>query len=121
MADRIEIGFKEGIRDALGDKIKGRIIEHLKIAVDRVRTIEVHTINGDLTVAELQKAAAGPLSDAIIQDFAVNSGLADRFDWLIEVGFRPGVTDNVGKTAKEAIELYISELKQAGLETSDLL
>jgi phosphoribosylformylglycinamidine synthase subunit PurSL len=120
MTDRIEIGFKEGIRDALGDKIKGRIVEHLKIAVNRVRTIEVHTIDGDLTVAELEKAAAGPLSDAIIQDFAVNSGLADRFDWLIEVGFRPGVTDNVGKTAKEAIELLlgISSDRLYGVYTS---
>jgi len=107
MADRIEIGFKEGIRDALGDKVARRINEHLQIAVDRVRTIEVHTIDGDLTHEELERAARGPLSDPIIQDYEINKGLADRFDWLIEVGFRPGVTDNVGKTAREAIDLLL--------------
>jgi phosphoribosylformylglycinamidine synthase II len=107
MADRIEIGFKEGIRDAHGEKIKRRIVEHLHINVDSVKTIEVHTIEGNLTDEELAMVAAGPLSDPIIQNFSINSGLADCFDWLIEVGFRPGVTDNVGKTAKEAMELLL--------------
>jgi phosphoribosylformylglycinamidine synthase II len=107
MADRIEIGFKEEIRDAHGEKIKRRIIEHLHINIDSVKTIEVHTIEGKLTEEELAMVAAGPLSDPIIQNFSINSGLADRFDWLIEVGYRAGVTDNVGKTAKEAIELLL--------------
>jgi len=107
MADRIEIGFREGIRDALGEKIAKRIVEHLQIAVDRVRTIEVQTIDGRLSLEELGKIAQGPFSDPIIQEYAINRGLADRFDWLVEVGFRPGVTDNVGKTAKEAAELLL--------------
>ena len=120
MADRIEIGFKEGIRDALGEKIKRRIVEHLHINVDSVKTIEVHTIEGKLTQEELEMAAAGPLSDPIIQNFNINGGLADRFDWLIEVGFRPGVTDNVGKTAREAIELLLdkSSDRLSGVYTS---
>ncbi|MCK9231219.1 MAG: AIR synthase-related protein [Syntrophales bacterium] len=107
MLNRIEIGFREGIRDALGEKIRRRIVEHLGLAVDRVRTVDVYTIEGDLTTAELEAAAAGPLSDPIIQTWSVNRALADRFDWLVEVGFRPGVTDNVGKTAGEAIRLLL--------------
>ena len=120
MADRIEIGFKKGIRDALGEKIKRRIIEHLHIAVDSVKTIEIHTIDGNLTREDLELVAAGPLSDPIIQNFAINSGLADRFDWMIEVGFRPGVTDNVGKTARESIELLLGNTSDrlSGVYTS---
>ena len=109
MADRIEIGFKEGVRDALGEKIRRRIVEHLQIHVDEVRTIEVYTIDAKFTGEELKKAASGPLSDPIIHDFAINSGLADRFAWLIEVGFKPGVTDNVGKTAREALQLLLGK------------
>jgi len=105
MASRIEIGFKKGIRDALGERIKKRIVEHLRIHVDWVKTIEVYTIDEPLAPEELEKAACGPLSDPIIQEIAINRGLAQGFDWLIEVGFRPGVTDNVGKTAGEAITL----------------
>jgi phosphoribosylformylglycinamidine synthase II len=109
MADRIEIGFKGGIRDALGEKIRRRIVEHLDIQADTVRTVEVYTIDDGLTVDELRLAAIGPLSDPVIQEAAVNSPLVERFDWLIEVGFRPGVTDNVGKTAREALGLLLGK------------
>ena len=109
MPDRIEIGFKKGIRDALGEKIRRRIVEHLGIQVDAVKTVEVYTIDDGLKGDELRKAAVGPLSDPVIQEFAVNRPLMDCFDWLIEVGFRPGVTDNVGKTAREAIGLLMGK------------
>ena len=107
MVNRIEIGFRNNIRDALGEKLKRRIVENLRIDVEEVSTIDVFTIEGNLTKAELREAATGPLSDPVIQKHAVNSALAEGFDWLIEVGFLPGVTDNVGKTATEAIELLV--------------
>ena len=53
MAHRIEIGLKEGIRDALGEKIKRRIVEHLCIPVDRVRTVDVYTLDGQLVHAKV--------------------------------------------------------------------
>ena len=99
MAHRIEIGFREGIRDALGEKIKRRINEHLHIPVETVRTVEVYTLDGEFSREELERAATGPLSDAVIQHYAIDGAVAAAawdFDWLIEVGFRPGVTDNVG-------------------------
>ena len=121
MADRIEVGFKKGIRDALGEKIKRRISANFSLPVERVHVIDVYTIEGGLTKDELKQAAAGPLSDPVIQRFAVNTPLAGDFDWLIEVGFRPGVTDNVGKTAREAIELLLAEknnTRKIGVYTS---
>jgi len=114
MANRIEVGFKTGIRDALGEKTKKRIIDTLALKVSNVATIEVYTIDGELSAAELQEAASGPLSDPVIQEFSINRPLAKNFDWLIEVGFRPGVTDNVGKTAREAIELLLGDAAVPG-------
>ncbi|MGD0275969.1 MAG: phosphoribosylformylglycinamidine synthase subunit PurS [Syntrophales bacterium] len=107
MAHRIEIGFREGIRDALGEKIQRRIVSHLSIPVKEVKTIDVYTIDCNFTEDELQQSARGPLCDPIIQKYAMDKGLAEGFDWMIEVGFRPGVTDNVGKTAREAIALLL--------------
>ena len=114
MANRIEVGFKTGIRDALGEKTKKRIIDTLALNVSNVATIEVYTIDGQLSAAELRDAASGPLSDPVIQEFSINRPLAKNFDWLIEVGFRPGVTDNVGKTAREAIELLLGGAARPG-------
>lgn len=109
MAERIEIGFKEEVRDALGEKIKRRIREHLFMDVQQVRTVEVYTLDGTLSPEDLEKAAAGPLSDPVIQRYTINRGCVAGFDWMIEVGYRPGVTDNVGKTAREALALLFGK------------
>jgi phosphoribosylformylglycinamidine (FGAM) synthase PurS component len=107
MPHRIEIGLKSHIRDALGEKLKRRIREDLNVEVQSVNTIVVYTIDADLSPEELEMVASGPFSDPITQVYAIDRPLAQSFDWLIEVGFRPGVTDNVGKTAREAIELRL--------------
>ncbi|MDO9516033.1 MAG: AIR synthase-related protein [Syntrophales bacterium] len=118
MVHRIEVGFREGIRDVLGEKTGRKITEHLGIDVTEVKTIDVYTIEGDIAGNELAAAASGPLSDPIIQKYVTDRGLADGFDWLIEVGFRPGVTDNVGKTAREAIELLLGKPGAVDVYTS---
>ena len=118
MVHRIEVGFREGIRDALGEKTKRKIVEHLGIEVADVRTVEVYTIEGDLSPEELAAIAGGPFSDPVIQYFTIDKPAARSFDWLIEVGFRPGVTDNVGKTAAEAVRLLLGQGRDAGVFTS---
>ena len=104
MINRIEVGFKENVVDALGNSVKKRIIEDLKIKIDFVKTVDVYTIDSNLSNEELKMLGEELFADPVIQDFVVDSSLAKDFDWLIEVGFKPGVTDNVGKTAKEGIE-----------------
>ncbi len=101
---RIEVGFKEGIRDALGEKIKKRINEDLSIEVKEVKTIDVYTIDAALSDEQLNFLGENLLSDSVIQEFSIQEPLAKDFDWLVEVGFKPGVTDNVGKTTKEAVK-----------------
>jgi len=44
-----------------------------------VTTVEVYTIEGKLSASELQAAAAGPLSDPVIQEYAVNRPLAKAY------------------------------------------
>jgi len=104
---RIVVGLKDGVRDARGERVKQELSQHLGICLEQVRTIDVYTVDAKLSDSELKQAASGPFSDPVIQDFAVDAPLADQFDMLIEVGFRPGVTDNIGRTAKEAIQ-YIT-------------
>ncbi len=104
MAHRIEIGLKEGIRDALGEKVKRRIERDLGLSIGSVKTISVYTLDLELSKEELETIASDPFLDPIIQEYRIDEPLARDFDWLIEVSFKPGVTDNVGKTAREAIE-----------------
>jgi phosphoribosylformylglycinamidine synthase len=117
MIHRIEVGFKANVVDALGNSVKKRIIEDLKIKIDSVKTIDIYTIDSDSSNEELNMLGEVLFVDPVIQDFTVDKSLAKDFDWLIEVGFKPGVTDNVGKTAKEAIE-DILKTKINGVYTS---
>ena len=114
MAARIVVGLKPAVRDARGERVKQAIHQHLGIELTAVRTLDVYTLDADLSADELRAAAQGPLSDPVIQQVAINRPLADDFDVLIEVGFRPGVTDNVGRTAREAIEYLTGRSFAAG-------
>ncbi len=107
MAHRIEVGFKPSVKDAWGEKIKRRIWEDLHYRVERVEGIEVYILDRDLSLDQLKKIAEGPFVDPIIQQYTIDKPLALDFDWIIEVGFRPGVTDNVGRTSREAIALVL--------------
>lgn len=104
MAWRILAGLKDGVRDARGERVRHEIREHLGIDLESVRTIDVYTVDAILSDDEISAAAHGPFCDPVIQEVAVDRPLARDFDILVEVGFRPGVTDNVGRTAKEAIQ-----------------
>jgi len=115
MAYRVEVGLKPNIRDARGEKIKIRIADDLKIPVETVRTVDVYTVDASLSREEMDKAATGPFLDPIIQDYSLGEPLARKdFDWAIEVGYKPGVTDNVGRTAREAVEILLQRKLKPG-------
>ena len=114
MAHRIEITLKDEVRDPRGERIKREIEHFLHLSVAQVRTIDVYTVDARLTPEELKQAAAGPFSDPVIQRFSLDDPSAAGFDFLIEVGFRPGVTDNVGRTAGEAIGYLLGRPLKGG-------
>jgi len=117
VAHRIEVGFRDNVVDALGNSVCRRIIEDLHIPVKGVKTIDVYTINADLAQEQLKVLGQDLFADPITQVFGYDRPLASGFSWLIEVGFKPGVTDNVGKTATEAVEDALG-IKVAGVYTS---
>src|SRR6266702_1487061 len=114
MVRRIEIALRDIVRDPRGERIKREIEHFLHLPVEKVRTIDVYTVDAELSDAELQQAAAEPFCDPVIQTCSIDRPAAADFDFLVEVGFRPGVTDNVGRTAREAIEYITGRPFQPG-------
>jgi len=103
MAQRIYVGAKPFCRDALGERVRAKIVHDLQIAtITSIRTAAVYALNAHLGADELRRLAEGPFSDPIVQDCAIDSTFCETFDWMVEVGCRPGVTDNPGRTAREA-------------------
>ena len=104
MLNRIEVSFKPDCRDPLGESVQRAIVEDLGLGVDKVRTVDVYTVDADLTPQEVERLRQELFTDPVIQESSATGRLARDFRWIIEVGFRPGVTDNVGKSAREGIE-----------------
>src|SRR3989344_4100873 len=64
----------------------------------------LYTIDAKLSAKELERAAQC-LANPITEVFSTKDMLApEQYAYAIEIGYLPGVTDNVGKTAREMLE-----------------
>jgi phosphoribosylformylglycinamidine synthase subunit PurSL len=102
MLVRFEIAPKPGLPDVLGEKVAGKVRNELGLAVEGIGLIKIYTVAG-LREEEVEKILElGVLHDPVSNLISITP-LAATFDWALEVGFRPGVTDNEARTASEAI------------------
>jgi phosphoribosylformylglycinamidine synthase subunit PurSL len=99
VAYRIEIGLKRGVRDARGRSIVGRARRFLRLPVESCQTRDVYKVDLSLSPAEL-RLIRETFTDPVSARSAVSRLSPPAFDWMVEVGFKPGVTDNVGTTAR---------------------
>jgi phosphoribosylformylglycinamidine synthase subunit PurSL len=103
MAHRIEVAYKERIRDVPGEKLKRRIKGDFGLDVD-AHVVDVYTIDSDVDEATLHILFADAFIDPVTQTAYVGKPAPTDADWVIEVGYKPGVTDNVGRTGREVLE-----------------
>jgi phosphoribosylformylglycinamidine synthase II len=102
MAFRIEIGLKRGIRDARGHATAVKARRFLRIPVESCRTRDVYKVDILLSAGELQEIQK-VFTDPVTSRSALRRLPTPLFDWMVEVGFKPGVTDNVGTTARAVV------------------
>ncbi len=103
MPHRLEITLKPDIVDAEGETIRQKAQSYFNITLENVRTIHVVTIDADLTEDQLKTIQTEIFTNPVTQVSSYDPLNID-FHWCIWVGFRPGVRDNPGSTAVEAIE-----------------
>lgn len=97
------------VRYTTTDGRESSMLEHIHAlgrvgkGIREVTVVDTYTIDARLSRTELEKAAAAlhtPLSQTHTVDKSIGP---QKFSYTIEIGFLPGVTDNVGATAKETI------------------
>jgi len=78
--------------------------------VKNLELTDVYTVSTGLKEADLQKCGE-LLSNPVTQGFSVGKPFVPEsgFDFVVEIGFLPGVTDNVGHTARETISDFFGE------------
>jgi len=104
MPHRIEVCLRPSLLDPAGRRMQQRILSDLGFSLEDLRVADGFIIDRDLSRDDLELIVEEVFRDPVIQVATIDSPLDIPFDWLIEVGFRPGVTDNVGRTAREAVE-----------------
>ncbi len=108
---RIEVGLKPGLRDTHSNKILKKIKRDLRIEIEELNYYRVYLIEGNFSEETISLFAESALCDPVIEVFSINRPLWERlgieFDWAVEIGYLPGVTDNEGKVAEEALSYLL--------------
>lgn len=100
---RIEVGARAGFLDSRGASVERRIERHLGMTGVGVRVRDVYLVEPALSATEaavVAQAFAGP----VLREGGVGRLPGDDFDLVVSVGYKPGVTDPVAKSARVAIE-----------------
>lgn len=109
MLRRIEVRVRPEI-DSVGHTMVDKIKDSLGIVINEARAVKVYTVSGldDASCRELVQRSV--LHDPVLQDALLEPHQLEA-DWVVEVGYRPGVTDNEGRTARETVSLIFPEKK----------
>ncbi len=102
MISCIEIALKQELRDAEASSLKKKADSYFGINIEAARCIHIVTIDSDLDKGGLDRVKDEILTNPVTQVSSLHP-LDIDFDWCVWIGFRPGVKDNAGATAMEAI------------------
>ncbi len=103
MPHRLEITLKDDLFDARGDSVRRKAEDYFGLVLDSVKVIDIITVDADLTLEQCRIIKEKIFTNPVTQ-ISSFTPLAADFDWLVWIGYRPGVRDNPGSTAVEAIE-----------------
>ncbi len=132
MLYRIEVRPKPNVNDARRATIANDI-RALGIVADVIGTVaDLYLIEGKLTDDDVQRVCEELLCDAVVQDYQIDDGrrttddqksaIGHRPSAIVEVSFKPGVTDaTADEIVRAAHELGIAGLQRAATGTAYML
>jgi phosphoribosylformylglycinamidine synthase II len=113
MTARLEIALQDHLIDPEGEGIRKKAKAYFGIDAARIRTVKVLTIDAGLAADQLDRIQHEIFTNPVTE-LSSYRPMGLECDWIIWVGFRPGVRDNPGATAVEAIEDLLGMRFQAG-------
>ncbi len=128
MSQVVRIEVRELDCNAREDRYAARARSHLRISVYGTEVVQLFWLkarnNRDLPETEVKDWAERVFSDPVLQEFHLQHEPEFRFSgagqilpsFVAQVRFLPGVTDNVGRTATEALSLVSSFARENGVQ-----
>ncbi len=113
---RIEVRYKRDPRL----KTRTDRIREQGFFIEEMHLVAVYTIASDVRDFSREEllAIGSQLMNPVVQECSVDEPTLIPFDHAIEIGFLPGVTDNVGTTARQTIEDFFSLEGTGGVSVS---
>lgn len=102
MVTRLEISFRDGVPDPKGKATAVACASFLGIQIKAAYTRAIYKIDADLKEGDINKILSA-IVDPVTQTGSVGRNKTTKADWIINVGYKPGVTDNLGRTALSVI------------------
>ncbi|MEK6737126.1 MAG: phosphoribosylformylglycinamidine synthase subunit PurS, partial [Planctomycetota bacterium] len=106
MYSRIEVFFKQGTPDPLGNNVQSEIETFGFSGITEVRVCQVFVIFGEVNAGVLDSIAQKLLVDAVTQGYqvlAANYVVSEPKYHIVEVSRKPGVMDPVEQSALKAL------------------
>jgi len=100
---RLEISPKAGNLDPAGKTSLSQAVNFLNLPVENIITRDVYSLFLDCPPRDAENICTAFTNPVIERGKLGESKPPFEFDWFIVVGFRPGVTDNVARSAEAAI------------------
>ena len=125
---RIEVTPKAlpGLQDTLGQSVKRQLESDHGILIDDVRSITGYLVKANLTESQLEQMVTDLFCDPVIEHGAANSSMLNNPSFFanppqmaIQIGFKPGVTDNAGQAGLDGLQtLFPQHTENAEVATT---
>ena len=99
----IEVKTKETARDVRKEALQQAVKEELGLKAEIIETSDVYFIDGSYTTKEAELIGKA-MSDAIVQDFGINSQLYSMNAWIAIVRYKPQITDPAEQSVLKLVE-----------------
>ena len=99
---RIEITPAKTAFDVRASSILKKISKYSGISVKKVMTRDVYSLFVNTNEEEISTIAE-EITDSVGCKWKIGQTDVPGYDWIILIGYKPGVTDNIANTAREAI------------------
>ena len=111
----------EGLPDARGESVRSMLKVDHGIEVSSVRVILGYHVISSISDSDAKSLVYDLFADPVIEVGSLNARLLDKFpnppDAAIQVGFKPGVTDNSGHAGLDGLRTLFPEQSDARLAT----